>query len=61
MTTIEITRTDIKHLRAEAGIAGDEKMVRICDKALECEDPTDGGAAARAWNECAAVIAEARG
>lgn len=49
----EITDSQIRALRSEAGVAGDEKQVAICDRAL------DGDEAAR--RECARVIADAAG
>ena len=43
---------DVRALRSEAGAAGDQEQVELCDRALAGDD------AARA--ECAAVIADAR-
>lgn len=48
------TTKQIKTLRDEAGVAGDEKMVRICDAALEL------GEESSEWRECERVIAEAK-
>jgi chorismate mutase len=47
-----LTEEQIEALRAEAGEAGDQAMVAICDRALA------GSASAR--DECAEVIADAR-
>ena len=49
---IEITDTQIEQLRTEAGQAGDNEQVEICNRALV------GDTEARA--ECARVIAEAQ-
>lgn len=52
-TATEITVSQIKALRTEAGMAGDSKMVAICDAALDLgEDSSE-------WAECARVIADA--
>ena len=48
----EITRSDIRQLMAEAGEAGDEKQVELCELAL------DGDAEARA--KCERAIRAAR-
>ncbi len=48
------TRTQIETLRTEAGSAGDDKMVRICDAALEL------GEESTAWRECSRAIAESQ-
>lgn len=48
-----MTTTQIETLRSEAAAAGDEKMVRIAERALELgEDSSE-------WRECERVIAEA--
>lgn len=47
----EITDEQISALRAEAGVAGDESQVVICDRALDGDD--------HARTECARVIADA--
>jgi hypothetical protein len=52
-TTKTLTIGQIAKLRAEAAAAGDQKQVRICDRAL------DGRT--RAIAQCAAVIAAAQG
>ena len=53
VTTTSVTKAQISRLRSEAGAAGDAKMVRICDAALE------GGEESSEWRECARVIADA--
>lgn len=53
MTTtsrVNVTRDDIRTLRAERAQAGDEEGVALCDRAL------DGDASA--WCECEQTIAE---
>lgn len=48
-----MTTTQIKALRDEAAKAGDEKMVRIAEVALDLgEDSSE-------WRECERVIADA--
>ena len=47
------TTTQIETLRNEAAKAGDDKMVRICDAAL------DLGEGSSEWLECERVIANA--
>lgn len=47
------TMKQIKALRNEAAVAGDDKMVRICEAALE------RGEESSEWRECERVLAEA--
>lgn len=48
-----VTRTQIETLSNEAAQAGDEKMVAICDAAIE------SGEESSEWRECERVIGEA--
>lgn len=49
---MDITSTDIRALRDEAGQAGDSEQVALCERALDGSD--------EAREECERVITEAR-
>ena len=55
-----ITDDDIRHLRAEAGNAGDEAMVTICTAALAGTPSTRTSSAYGARGKCARAINDAR-
>lgn len=49
---------DVRALRDEAAVAGDLKMVAICDLALDQANDSEAGYAA--WVECERVIRDAK-
>ena len=49
-TSATFTLADVHQLRSEAGAAGDEAMVKVCDRAI--------GGSKRARAECLKVIRE---